>query len=84
MNQPSDFDVTVDPQRSHEILVLLATYHGLAAVVRSGVLKDLVQATEQRTINAFYKHFTHCKCPSNVILLCIIEETRSNGHRKSA
>lgn len=72
-------DAVVTPKRSQEILMALADYHGVASAMAASIL--LVRQTEKHTIDAFYKHFTQCLCPSNAILLCIIEDLHNKDHR---
>lgn len=73
MNPPALSHAAVTPSRSLEILHALSSYHGLRA---GDSLTDLIRATEEGTISSFYKHHPSCACPSQTILLCIIEELK--------
>jgi len=70
----TDAHITAD--RSLEILVALADYHGIYRAPLRDLLHKLIRTTEQATIRAFYKEFPSCVCPTDAILLCIIEELR--------
>ena len=73
MTPPALSHTAVTSSRSLEILHALASYHGLRA---GDDLTNLVRATEEGPLSSFYKHHPSCACPSQTILLCIIEELK--------
>lgn len=77
----TSFDVPIGQSRALEILTALADYHGILREGMQPQLETLTRSTEQGVINAFYKEFPKCQCPTNGILLCIIEELHRSVRR---